>query len=184
MNKKVFSLITLAFYAIFLTSCSSSGILPRNEAVEDANLRLIASKLPEVMIMTKAMGENRAKIMRLDSEKLKVLPYPYWNTEVLEIPLENVLTIKVLRIKSTAGSMGLAGLTLGFIVTGGLIGAGAKYKEDYQDAYSYGFLIGGGAGLIGGLVGGVIDLSKKKTYKFFKMTRGQKLQALMNIMGL
>lgn len=179
MNKKVFSLMTLAVYAIFLTGCSSSGILPRNEA-EDANLRLIASKLPEVILMTNAMGENRAKILRLDSENLKVLPYPYWNTEVLEIPLENVLTIKVLGIKSRAGSMGIAGLTLGFMITGGLAGMGAKYDEDYEEA----LLVGGLTGLIGGTIGGVIDLSKKKTYKFFKMTRGQKVQALMKIMGL
>jgi len=184
MNKKVFSLMTLAVYAIFLTSCSSSGILPRNEAEEDANLRLIALKLPEVILMINSRGENRAKILGLDSENLKVLPYPYWNTEVLEIPLENVLTIKVLGIKSRAGSMGIAGLTLGFMITGGLAGMGAKYNEDYQNAFTGALGVGCLTGLIGVTIGGAINPSKKKTYKFYKMTRGQKFQALMNIMGL
>jgi hypothetical protein len=184
MEKMISSWLIVFIYAVFLTDCSSSRIPPRNEATGGPNVGLVASKLPEVSIMADGLEQDRGKILRLDGELLKFLPYPYWNTEVLEIPLEKVLTIKILGAKSKAGSLGLAGMTLGFIIIGGLAGSGAEYKDDYESAYTGGLLVGVGAGLLGGIIGGLIDLGKKKRYEFSSMTKAQKVQALLRIMGL
>jgi hypothetical protein len=96
VSKKVFSLLTLVAYAISLTGCSSTGMrssarssryLDLHETEVDANLRLTASKFPEVVLTTKEMGFDRGKILESSFGEFQFLPYPYYREEPRDLPL-------------------------------------------------------------------------------------------------
>jgi hypothetical protein len=76
------------------------------------------------------------------------------------------------------------GFSLGFIATGGtiIVASDLRYDEDYSDALTGSLIVGGGAGLLGLIIGSLISLGKKSSYDFFKMSKKEKILAIQEIM--
>lgn len=187
MSKKILAFITLALFINFLISCSTTRTFSRNKVIETApSIKIKAEKLPEILLITINKKVHKGKILSLEGENLLLSPFPYWNVKPIEIGLNEIYSIKVMKKGSKSGKGFLWGLSLGFILEGGvsLTGGELKYDRDYKNALSASVARGLFGGLLGLAIGGISSIGKKSKYNFSKMSKIDKIIAIKEIMGV
>lgn len=185
MSKKTLTFIILLIFLNFLITCTTIRTAGPNEAIETyPSIKIKATKFQEILLTTVDTRVSRGMILSLEEENLFLSPVPYWNVDPIEIDLDEIRSIKLMKNGSNVMKGFTWGFTLGFIAIGGiaLTSCNLKYDEDYSDALTYSVIGGGGAGLLGLIIGGLISLGKKSSYDFFKMSKKEKIIALQEIM--
>jgi len=185
MSKKISTIITLAIFINFIISCSTIRTVNRNEVVEIApSVKIKAVKLQEVQLTT-TRGELTGKLLSLEGEILQMLLFPYWDVEPINIDLNEIYSIKLMKKNSRAGKNAAAsGFAWGFLITGIATGLDSEYDEDFEDALLGSAIIGGFIGLLGFVIGGLSDIATKSKYYFFQMSNSEKIRVIKKIMGL
>jgi hypothetical protein len=184
MSGKAPTVITLIVFLNFLMTCTSMKTPGPNEPVETyPSTKIWAAKFQEVQLTTVDNRVSRGMILRLEGENLFLSPVPYWNVDPVEINIDEIRSIKLMKKGPNMAKGFTWGFSLGFIVIGGsaLMFGDLKYDEDYEDALTYTAFGAGGAGLLGGVIGGLISLGKKSRYNFEKMSKKEKIDALREI---
>ena len=87
------------------------------------------------------------------NEDVVFRPAPYWNLTTQIVPLDDIVTIEVTDVRRGKGRAAGVSFAAGFVITGAICGASAKYDDDYQACLVGAAVIGGAAGLIGLAVG-------------------------------
>lgn len=185
MSGKVPTFITLLILLNFLMACTSTKTASPYETIETyPSAKIWAAKVQEVQLTTVDNRVSRGMILRLEGENLFLSPVPYWNVDPIEIDLDEIRSIKLVKNGPNMGKGFIWGLSLGFITTGGLALAlgDLKYDEDYEEALGYSLAGAGGAGLLGATIGGILSLGKKSRYNLEKMSKKEKIEALRKIM--
>lgn len=185
MSGKAPTIITLLIFLNFLITCTSMETAGPNEAVETyPSIKIRATKFQEVQLTTVDNRVSRGMMLSLEGENLLLSPFPYWNVDPIEIDLDEIRSIKLMKKGSNGGKGFIWGFTLGFTVIGvsALTMGDLKYDKDYGDALTFSLVGGGGAGLLGLVIGGLISLGEKSSYNFFKMSRKEKIETLQKIM--
>ncbi len=185
MSKKTLTFIILLIFLNFLITCTTIRTAGPNEAIETyPSIKVKATKFQEVQLTTVDNKVSTGMMLSLEGENLLLSPVPYWNVDPIEIDLDEIRSIKLMKKGSKWGKGFIWGFTLGFIAIGGiaLTSPDLKYDEDYSDALTCSALGGGGGGLLGLIIGGLISLGKKSSYDFFKMSKKEKIFALQEIM--
>jgi hypothetical protein len=184
MSRKVPTVIILIVFLNFLITCTSIKTAGPNERVETYPFNKIrATKFQEVQLTTVDNTVSRGLILSLEGENLLFSPVPYWNVDPVEINVAEIQSIKLMKKGGQLAKGFTWGFSLGFIVIGGsaLTFGDLKYDEDYEDALAYTAIGAGGAGLLGGVIGGLVSLGKKSRYNFSKMSKKEKIEALQKI---
>lgn len=185
MSKKAVSYITLILFINFLTSCKMMSPSHHFEVIETSSPMMFeATKLHEVELMTVSDQTHRGKLIRFEGENLFLLPFPYWNVDLIEIGIDDIRSVLLLGQKGNVGKGFIVGFSVGFMLTGGLLLAGGslKYNEDYEEAITASLLSGLSIALLVSSIGGIASLGKKSKYNFLKMSRSEKINALRKIM--
>jgi len=184
MSKNISTIITLAIFINFIISCSTIRTVNRNEVVEIApSVKIKAVKLQEVQLTT-TRGELTGKLLSLEGESLQMLLFPYWDVEPINIDLNGIYSIKLMKKNSRAGKGAASGFAWGFLITGIASGLDSEYDEDFEDALIGGAIVGGFIGLLGFVIGGLSDIATKSKYYFFQMSNSEKIRVIKKIMGL
>jgi hypothetical protein len=201
MSKRVLALVTLVFFLNLLIACTSTESLsgariaksPLNTAVKKSQLegdqtksegRIDSKKFEEILLITNKPELLKGKIIGLEGDALRFLPFPYWNVEPFKIALDEIISIEILKKGESRALKGVAnGFGFGFLITGILAGASSKYNEDYQSALLGSVLVGGLFGLVGLVIGGASSLASKSKYDFSKMSGLEKQKTIQKIIG-
>jgi hypothetical protein len=160
-------------------TCATATI----ETKVDPDQKIAPLKFPEVQIVTTTGYRTTGKLTQFENQTLTFLPYPYWNVESVNIPLDDIARIEVKGKKSHAGSGFVAGFSYSFIVIGLIAGLSSQYDEDYEGALAGSVVLGGLAGLVGLAIGAIVDISAKKNFEFATMPASEKIASLRKIMG-
>jgi len=183
--KKILAYPALALFVIFSISCATvpPSVLPRSSSLPSIG-KVEAKKFPEVRLVTIGGEQNKGKILSLEGDTVTFSPFPYWNVEPLRIGLDEIHSIERTQKKRWT----LFGLAAGFgsaSMIGGISAAkDCRYDRDYSAAMGYVPLIGVGGGLIGLAIGGIADLATRSKYDLSRMSKDEKIAALMAVMGL
>jgi len=165
-------------------SCSTTGPLTTSNSGEpSSSSKITANKLPEIQLTTIAEKQYKVKLLSLEAENLTMLPFPYWNVEPVEIHLDEIHSIKVMKKDSKAGKGFGWGFAIGFLIPGTIGALTSKYDRDYQFTLAWSFYGGLAGGLLGLVIGGVSSLAEKSQYNFSKMSRVEKINSIKEIMG-
>lgn len=191
MAKKFLSLFLLINFMNFLICCSNTESLsggkiiqtpPSSGAATNAELR--AQSLPEIQLSTQQGNAYKGKILSLKGETLILLPFPYWNVEPVELDLEDIHSIQLPKRGSRAAKNALIAFGSTFIISGTIFAGSSKYDEDYEEALLWSASLGGLGGMVGLVIGGLVDVFSKSGYDFYKMNKLDKMKAIKKIMGL
>jgi hypothetical protein len=137
----------------------------------------------EVLLTARGEPPVLGKLAGIDGEDVTFLPSPYWNAASRSLKVDDIVTIHVTDRKGHAGrAFGLSFAT-GFVLTGAICGAAAKYNEDYTDCLLGAGILGVAAGLVGLAVGGAVDLGQTKTYRFDGMKPTEKREAVQRLVA-
>jgi hypothetical protein len=180
--KKIYSLL---FLLSFMMSCSSSRALIKTEVTKGTlPSRLEATKFEEVDLVTTEGELHRGKITCLEGESIEFRDFPYWNVEPIQLKLDEIHSIKLVKKGSKAGRAFASGFGWTFMIIGFVAGASSKYDVDYENGLVGSALAGGIGGLIGLAIGAIQDISTKTKFDFYKMSKEEKERAVRKIMGL
>jgi len=185
MVKKVGVIFTLFAFVLLLVDCAmTTSIGQGGLGVERVTGKLYSKVFPEIQLVT-AKGESyTGKIMELEEDTITLRPSPYWNVELVKIPIEEIYFIKFPKSGAKVLFGFLNGLGWGFLVPGFLSAVTSKYNTDFEA----GLQLGAGAGLLGGLVGllvgGIITVASKSKYEFSGWSGNDKRLFIREIMGL
>ena len=184
MNKKYRAYICILVFLNFLVGCVKSYSPPVSIPAEKFPGDLYtAKKMPEVQILTTGNEINKGKIVSLGKTHLKLQPFPYWNLELLEIPLADIHSIQ-LKKKSGAGKAFASGFGSSFVLFGTIGILTSQYNEDYESALLGSAIISTAVGLIAFTISGISKAAEKSTYKLHKMNLTQKQKVVKKIMGI
>jgi len=184
MLKKVVSLVILISFINLIMSCSTTGSLTnRNIGEISSSSKITANKLPEIQLTNITQKQYKVKLLSLEAENLTMLSFPYWDADPVEIHLEEIHSIKVMKKDSKAGKGFGWGFALGFLIPGTIGGLSSEYDEDYQDALVGSIVIGLFGGLLGLIIGGVSSLGEQSQYNFSEMSESEKINSIKEIMG-
>ena len=185
MTRKNIALITIALLINLIVSCSTIGTFNSNEITNlTPNVKFTAKKTQELEIITTQGDTHFGKILSLEGEKAILLTLPYWNVIPVEIDLDEIHKIKLVKKKSRAGKGAAKGFVWAFTIIG-LIGlVSSEYDEDYEEALGGSLVSGAFGGLLGLVIGGISSISVRSQYNFYDMSKEQKIKAIKKIMGL
>jgi hypothetical protein len=184
MKKKYRAYICILVFLNFLVGCAKSYSPPVSIPAEKFSGDLyIAKKMPEVHISTTGNGINKGKIVSLGKAHLKLQPFPYWNLELLEIPLAEIRSIR-LKKKSDIGKATAAGFGSSFVLFGTIGILSSQYNEDYEAALLGSVIVSTAVGLIAFTLSGISKAAEKSTYELHKMNLTQKQKVVKKIMGI
>jgi len=180
-------IITFAFLFCFFNFLISQPITKTISAMtiitQSPAKELIAKKFPEVILKTKEGSSYTGKILSIFGEKIKFSPSPYWNVEVLEISLDNIDSIKLPKKSSKALKGASYGFGVTFLTIGTVASLTCKYNEDFEDGLLASAVLGGMAGVLGFVIGGLSDWRTKSEYDFSKMSNPEKIKAVHKLIG-
>jgi hypothetical protein len=185
MSKQVLTYIILLSFLNFHLTCTTIKTSDPNEAVETyPSFRIKATKFQEVRLTTVDNKVQTGMLLSLEEDRLLLSPVPYWNVDLIEIDLDKIRAIKLMKNGGEGGKGFIWGFTLGFMAIGGiaLASGSLKYDEDYSEALTFSSLGAAGVGLLGLIIGGLASLGKKSNYDFIKMSKKEKILALQEIM--
>jgi hypothetical protein len=184
MNKKYRAYICILVFLNFLVGCVKSYSPPVSIPADKFPGDLYtAKKMPEVQILTTGNEINKGKIVSLGKTHLKLQPFPYWNLELLEIPLADIQSIQ-LEKKSNAGKAFAAGFGNSFVIFGTIGILTSKYNEDFEAALIASTIVSAAIGLIAFTFSGISGAAKKSTYKLHDLNLTQKQKVVKKIMGI
>lgn len=187
MLKKIISLVILFSFVNLISSCSTTGYHTHSTIGESSSTsRIIAHKFPQVIVTTKTQMQYDGKLFSLESANLTMLPFPYWNEEPVDIQLDEIHSIKVMKKEINVGKQIGWGFAIGFLIPGTIGGLTSTYDEDYAGALTASIYTGGFLGFIMGLLAGAASLTEKSHYNFYNfsiMSRLEKISSLKEIMG-
>jgi hypothetical protein len=125
----------------------------------------------------------RAKLTRLEGERIVFLPFPYWNVDSRTVSVNEINSIHVLNKKSSVGRGVLSGVGWTACIFGFLGLVSSEYDEDYRGLLWAAPL---GGVIIGAPIGLLIEAmaSTPSPYYFTKMNPNEKYAVLRRIMGL
>jgi hypothetical protein len=184
MKRAVACLSSVLFLGVLLSGCSTV-----TDSVAFAMLqsteRVDAVKFPE-LIMTDSMGSEREiKILSVQGRMVTVAPFPYWLLEPIEIPLEQIRSLRVKRQSYPGFTLTLVFMEVGFMMTGGVFGALADSSGEY------------GLAMVAGLGGAVLGLGSAffsdvwetgeemyPEYYLAGMKESEKLLTILELMGV
>ena len=183
MKKK--KVTVLFILSSFMLSCAGSNVPAKMKTTPVASpSRAEARKYEEVLVSISTGEVHKGKIVSIEGDNIVLLPFPYWNVDLVRLRLEDVLSIELPDRGRRTGKGFLYGFGLGFIITGMISGAGSRYDEDYEMALGVSAGAGVAAGLLGFLIGAIHDIATKRDYDFADMTQEEKMRAIREIMGL
>ena len=104
-----------------------------------------AVEFPELIMTDSSGSEREIKILSVRGRVVTVAPFPYWLLDPVEIPLDQIQSLKVKQKSYPGLTLTLVFMELGFIAAGGTCGAFANYSEQYAGA----FVAGLGGALLG-----------------------------------
>jgi hypothetical protein len=137
----------------------------------------------EVLLTARGEPPVLGKLAGIDGEDVTFLPSPYWNVAARSLKVDDIVTIHVTDRKGNVGRVTGLSFTAGFVLTGVICGATAKYNNDYTDCLLGAGILGAAAGLVGLAVGGLVDLGQTKTYNFDRMEPTQKREAVQRLVA-
>jgi len=185
MSKKFLTFLTLVLFMNFLISCTIIGNHSNDKIRGTYSFsKITANKFPEIQLITTSGDPYKGKLLSLEGEKLKLLPFPYWNVESVEIDIDEIHSIELMKKDSKAGKGAAQGFAYTFLIVGIIAGLDSEYDEDYEDALVGATILGAFGGLLGLIIGGASSLASKTKYEFYKMSLGEKIRAIRKIMGL
>ena len=137
----------------------------------------------EVLLTARGAPPALGKLVGIDGEDVTFLPSPYWNLAPRSLKVGDIVTIQVTDRKRNLGRAAGLSFAAGFVLTGAIGGAAAKYNEDYQAALVGAGVLGAAAGLVGLAVGGIMDASQTSTYHFDRMKPTEKREAVQRLVA-
>jgi hypothetical protein len=184
MRRRSKRLVAVAVCSSLCTSCAIPLGGPRASASPVVATTSGATRPANEVLLT-ARGEPPAlgKLAGIDGEDVTFLPSPYWNAAARSLKVDDIVTIHVTDRKSHVGRVAGLSFTTGFVLTGGICGAAAKYNNDYTDCLLGAGVLGAVAGLLGLAVGGLADLSQTKTYDFDRMKPTERREAVQRLVA-
>jgi hypothetical protein len=184
MKRAVAGLLSVLLLGIALSGCSTvadSVALAMLESTE----RVDALEFPE-LIMTDLTGfEREIKILSVRGRMVTVSPFPYWLLEPIEIPLDQIRSLRVKRQSYPGLNLTLICMEAGFITAGGSVGLIADSSREY------------GLAMVAGLGGAVLGLGYAflsdiwetgeemyPEYYLAGMQESEKLLTILELMGV
>jgi hypothetical protein len=184
MKRAVAGLLSVLLLGIALSGCSTvadSVALAMLESTE----RVDALEFPE-LIMTDLTGfEREIKILSVRGRMVTVSPFPYWLLEPIEIPLDQIRSLRVKRQSYPGLNLTLICMEAGFITAGGSVGLIADSRREY------------GLAMVAGLGGAVLGLGYAflsdiwetgeemyPEYYLAGMQESEKLLTILELMGV
>ena len=184
MAKRIFASFTLLFFLNFIISCYTSEITSSDESVKIfPTSEIVAKKFPEIELKTAERKIPRAKLLRVVGKKVSLLPFPYWDVEILNIDLNEIYFIKLLKKRNNAANGFASGFGWTFMISGTLGALSSRYNKDFETALFMSVGVGLSGGLLGFLIGAASKIGTSTEYEFIKMSDSQKIRALEKIMG-
>jgi len=177
-------LAVLLFLSIFLGGCSTVedsvafAMLQSTEIVE-------AVEFPELIMTDSSGSEREIKILSVQGRMVTVAPFPYWLLDPIEIPLDQIQSLKVKQKSYPGLTLTLVCMEAGFIATGGTCGAFANYSAQYAGA----FLAGMGGALLGLGYAFFADIwmTGEEIYPEYHLvgkSESEKLRTILELMGV
>jgi hypothetical protein len=108
--------------------------------------RVDAVEFPELIMTDRSGSEREVKILSVQGRMVTVAPFPYWLLEPIEIPLDQIQSLKVKRQSYPGFNVTLVCMETGFMMTGAVFGALADTREQYGLA-----IVGGLGGALPGV---------------------------------
>lgn len=183
-------LFWMAWSGLLAVGCGS-GIRERHTGFDREYVRTAFVKY---VVSTRDGDRHGGRIVGLHDDSLILLPWPYWNSDGVEIEVDRITRIVAIHDKSDASEV-LAAL-FGAVATGslGLMLAGAigmkegTYKDDYEGYQLLSGLTVCCAAPLGGVIGYLGGLSASqggsRAYNFESMTASEELALINRIAAL
>ena len=184
MKRAVVYLLSTLLLGDLLSGCSSVAdsiafaLLQSTERVE-------AVEFPE-LIMTDHTGfEREIKILSVKGRMVTVAPFPYWLLDPIEIPLDQIQSLRVKRKSRPGFTLTVVLMEAGFITAGGVFGAFADTSEEYRLAF-LGGLGGAVLGLGYSLFSDIWDTGEEMypEYHLAGKSESDKLFTILELMGV
>lgn len=152
--KRVFGyLLSILILGTTLSGCSSVADSVAFAMLQSTE-RVDAVEFPELIMTDRIGSEREVKILSVQGRMVTVAPFPYWLLDPVEIPLDQIQSLRVKRQSYPGFNMTLIFMETGFMMSGGVFGALADSREQY------------GRAIVAGLGGAVLGLG----YAFFSDT--------------
>ena len=184
MKTAVGSLLALLFAGMLLSGCSTVEDSVAFAMLQSSE-RVDAVRFPE-LIMTDSLGtEREVKILSVRGRTVTVTPFPYWLLEPIDIPLEQIRSLRIKRQSYPGLTLTLVVMEAGFITAGGAVGALADTRREYGFAIAAGL---GGAvlGLGYSLFSDIRETGEEMYPQYYLsgMKESEKLITILKLMGV
>jgi hypothetical protein len=144
-----------------------------------------AVEFPELIMTDRSGTEREVKILSVQGRIVTVSPFPYWLLDPVEIPLEQIQSLRVKRQSYPGLNVTLVLMEAGFMISGGVFGALADSSQQY------------GIALVAGLGGAVLglgtaffsdtwEMGEERYPEFYLagMSETDKLLTILELMGV
>jgi len=184
MKRAVAYLLPILSLSILLGGCSTVAdsvafaMLQSTERVE-------AVEFPELIMTDSSGSEREVKILSVQGRMVTVAPFPYWLLDPVEIPLDQIQSLRVKRQSYPGLNWTLVMMEAGFITAGGIYGSFADSREQYVGAIFVGL---GGAvlGLGYAIFSDIGDMGEEMYPEYYLAGKSEadKLLTILEIMGV
>jgi hypothetical protein len=182
MRKRLFSSTVMVFPILLAFACASTSISSYPPIVDWPENEMLAEEMPEVAITTTDHSWERVKIIRLIGRELTMLPYPYWNVDVLKIDPEQITTIKNIGKKYHTPISAISVFNVTFGIWGVLGALFSQYEGEYQDKLNGALRISAFFGIMSLFIGILKDAESHKKWELKGLSTAKRLEILMRIM--
>jgi hypothetical protein len=169
---------------ILLSGCSSVADSVALAMLQSSE-RVYAVEFPELIMRDRSGSEREVKILSVQGRMVTVSPFPYWLLDPIEIPLEQMQSLRVKRQSYPGLSVTLVLMEAGFMISGGAFGALADSSEEYGMAIVAGL---GGAvlGLGVAFFSDTWEMGEEMYPEFYLagMSEADKLLTILELMGV
>ncbi len=184
MFKKNVTCIVLIVFLHFLLACSTTNTQHKTANFDFSSQGYLETQtFGEIKIIMQSGDIHRGKIISLEKEDMRFLPFPYWNVEYKKIYMPDISSIETMKKKGNPGKAFAYGFGVTFILIGAIAAGSSKYDEDYEMGLAGSAAAAGTVGLLSLVISGISTLSKKSKFDFTKMSDQEKVSTIKKIIG-
>lgn len=181
--RKTTACLALLLFLHGVTACTAGRVHGPREGLEQSPPGIVEAKtFPEISIEMRGGESHLGKITGLENQRVRFLPFPYWNVETLRIEIADITSIVLSKKGGKAGRAAAYGFGCGFLATGLVLAATSKYNSDYQTSLIASAASGGCTALVLMAISAINGAGEKNRYDLSPMTLQQKTGVIIRLM--